>query len=300
HRTAGRPARLYAPARGRIERAGAGFPAAPARRGARRAPLPRAGQGCLRPAPQDAVECAQAAAGCARGAGAGRDRSPAPGRDPVGGRIRSCGARDAMTDCRAWRLQLLFEREGLPSFDFPEPLRIDYGGGFGLAADCLYANFVASVDGVVALRTQEESGHIISGGSEADRFVMVLLRACADAVLLGAGTFRKAGGHLWHAGHIHPVCASQFADLRRRLGLSPQPPLIVVTATGQIDPAQPALRDAIVVTTPAGEARLRGRLPPTTRVEAGPVRLGALLENLRAEGYRRILTEGGPTLASQP
>ena len=92
-----------------------------------------------------------------------------------------------MIDRPAWRLQLLFEREGLPSFDLPEPLRTDYGGGFGLPERCLYANFVASVDGVVALRTQEESGHIISGGSEADRFVMGLLRACAGRW----GTFHR-------------------------------------------------------------------------------------------------------------
>jgi riboflavin biosynthesis pyrimidine reductase len=204
-----------------------------------------------------------------------------------------------MSDCRDWRLQLLFEREGLPSFDLPEPLRIDHGGGFGLAERCVYANFVASVDGVVALRTDEESGHIISGGSQADRFLMGLLRACADAVLLGAGTFRKAEGNLWHAEHIHPACAPAFADLRRRLGLSPQPPLVLVTATGEIDPAQPALRDAIVVTTPTGEARLQGRLPPTARVWSGPIRFGPLVEKLRAQGYRRILTEGGPWLASQ-
>ncbi|MFL5312224.1 MAG: dihydrofolate reductase family protein [Myxococcales bacterium] len=204
-----------------------------------------------------------------------------------------------MTSCAGGPLQLLYERGGLPPFDLPEALRACYGGGFGLPERCVYANFVASVDGVVALRTDEESGHIISGGSEADRFVMGLLRACADAVLLGAGTFRKGGGHLWRAGHIYPPAAPLFAELRRRLGLREHPPLVVVTATGQIDPAQPALRDAVVVTTPAGEARLRGRLPPTTRVESGPIRLGPLLEKLRAEGHRRILTEGGPSLASQ-
>ncbi len=196
-------------------------------------------------------------------------------------------------------LQLLYESDGLPSFDLPSPLRAAYGGGFGLPAQCVYANFVASVDGVVALRSNDESGHVISAGSEADRFVMGLLRACADAVLLGAGTFRKAPGHLWHAEAIYPPMAPHFAELRRRLGLRPQPPLVLVTATGEIDPAHPALRDAIVVTTPAGEARLRGRLPPTARVEAGPIRLAALLERLRVQGYRRILTEGGPTLASQ-
>jgi riboflavin biosynthesis pyrimidine reductase len=204
-----------------------------------------------------------------------------------------------MTACAGGPLQLLYEAAGLPSFELPEPLRACYGGGFGLSEQCVYANFVASVDGVVALRTQEESGHIISGGSEADRFVMGLLRACADAVLLGAGTFRKANGHLWRAENIHPPGAPLFAELRRRLGLKAHPPLVLVTATGQIDPAQPALRDAIVVTTPAGEARLKGRLPPTARIESGPIRLRDLLEKLRAEGYRRILTEGGPSFASQ-
>jgi riboflavin biosynthesis pyrimidine reductase len=204
-----------------------------------------------------------------------------------------------MNLCPAGPLQLLYEKEGLPSFDLPAPLRDCYGGGFGLPELCVYANFVASVDGVVALRTKQESGHLISGGNEADRFVMGLLRACADAVLLGAGTFRKAGGHLWHAEKIHPAGAPFFAELRRTLGLRPYPPLVLVTATGEIDPSEPALRDAIVVTTPAGEARLRGTLPATARVESGPIRLGALLEKLRAEGYRRILTEGGPTFASQ-
>ncbi|HYZ88675.1 MAG TPA: dihydrofolate reductase family protein [Myxococcales bacterium] len=196
-------------------------------------------------------------------------------------------------------LELLFERPGLPVFDLSESLRSAYGGPFGLREDCVYANFVASIDGVVALRTEEESGHIISGGSEADRFVMGLLRACADAVLLGAGTFRKAAGHLWHAEAIYPPAASQFAEFRRRLGLRRQPPLVVVSATGEIDAAQPALRDAIVVTTAAGEARLKGRVPPTTRFVSGPIRLASVLELLRAEGHRRILTEGGPTLASE-
>src|SRR5919109_5314051 len=184
----------------------------------------------------------------------------------------------AAVPLREGPLQLLFQAKDLPRFDLPEALQAAYGGPFGLPDDCLYANFVSSVDGVVALRTSEESGHIISGGSEADRFVMGLLRACADVVLLGAGTFRKAAGHLWHAESIHPKAASHFAELRRRLGLRPQPPLVVVTATGEIDPAQPALRDSIIVTTAAGEARLKGRVPATARFESGRIRLRALVE----------------------
>jgi riboflavin biosynthesis pyrimidine reductase len=203
------------------------------------------------------------------------------------------------TSLAAGPLELLFDDPRLPRFDLPEVLRATYGGPFGLREDCVYANFVASIDGVVALRTDEESGHIISGGSEADRFVMGLLRACADVVLLGAGTFRKAAGHLWHAESIHPAAAPHFAELRRRLGLRPHPALVLVTATGEIDPAQPALRDSLIVTTAAGEARLKGRVPPTARFQSGPIRLAALLDRLRADGHRRILTEGGPTLASE-
>jgi riboflavin biosynthesis pyrimidine reductase len=205
----------------------------------------------------------------------------------------------ASTPLREGPLQLLFEEAYLPRFEMPEPLQAAYGGPFGLRDECIYANFVASVDGVVALPTAEESGHIISGGSEADRFVMGLLRACADAVLLGAGTFRKAAGHLWHAETIYRPAAAHFAELRRSLGLRSPPPLVLVTASGEIDPAQPALRDSLIVTTAAGEARLKGRVPPTARFESGPIRLRALVERLRREGYRRILTEGGPTLASQ-
>ena len=196
-------------------------------------------------------------------------------------------------------LQLLYERAGPAGAGLPLQLAELYGGDLGFDTPCVIANFVSSVDGVVALGTAEESGHLISGGNEADQFVMGLLRACAGAVLLGAGTFRKSGGHLWHADHVYPAAAARFAELRRNLGLRPQPPLVLVTATGEIDPAQPALRDAIVVTTPAGESRLRGQLPDTARIVAGPIRLREVIELLRSEGVRVLLSEGGPSLVAQ-
>src|SRR5437899_2830882 len=196
-------------------------------------------------------------------------------------------------------LELLFERSGLQAVGLPRALSELYAGDLGFAAPCVIANFVSSVDGVVALQGAGESGHLISGGNQADRFVMGLLRACAGAILLGAGTFRKAGGHLWHADHVYPDAAPHFAELRRKLGLPLHPPLVLVTATGEIDPAQPALRDAVVVTTAAGEARLRGRVPAGTRIVAGPIRLREVIELLRSEGVRGLLTEGGPSLVAQ-
>ena len=133
-------------------------------------------------------------------------------------------------------------------------------------------------------------GQTISGGSEADRLVMALLRAPADAVLIGAGTFRRAPGHRWHAETIFPELAAYFAAIRAG---RPPPPLVVVTESGAIDLSQPALEDAIVVTTSAGEARLRGRLPASTRLIVGAISLrrspnATARAGLRRDSYRRV------------
>jgi riboflavin biosynthesis pyrimidine reductase len=194
-------------------------------------------------------------------------------------------------------LELLFERSDLPRFDLPEPLLAAYGGPLGFDTPRLYANFVASVDGVVALDEASESGGIISRASEADRFVMGMLRACADAVMVGAGTFRKASKSLFDAEAIYPPAAPWFAEGRRRLGLRPRPQFVLVTGSGAIDASGPALEDALVVTTYDGEQRLRGRIPPGTRLIASDeLRLAEVVSLLHAEGSRAVLTEGGPSL----
>lgn len=81
-----------------------------------------------------------------------------------------------------------------------------------MARPVLYANFVASVDGVVALPGAGDSGSRISGGDEPDRFIMGLLRAAADAVMIGAGTFHFAGGNLWHPEAVYPQAAEGLID----------------------------------------------------------------------------------------
>lgn len=196
-------------------------------------------------------------------------------------------------------IERCFEREGLPRFGLPGDLAAAYGGDFGLGRPVLYANFVASVDGVVALPGGVESGHIVSGGDEPDHFIMGLLRAAADAVLIGAGTFATATGELWHPEAVYPAAADGYAELRRQLGLRPHPLLVVVTGSGRLDPTQPALRDCLVLTSPVGEARLRGNLPQGARVVVAgesPFAGAGLVELLHAQGLESILAEGGPTL----
>ncbi len=199
-------------------------------------------------------------------------------------------------------IERLFERDGLPRFGLPADLTASYGGDFGLCRPALYANFVASADGVVALPGAFESGGVVSGNSEPDRFVMGLLRAVADAVLIGAGTFRAGAGGLWHPEAAFPAAQDHFVELRRQLGLRPRPLLVVVTASGHVDPAQPALADCLIVTTSQGEARLRGKLPSGARIavlDAQPFPCRPLLGLLRDQGLQVVLTEGGPSLVSQ-
>ena len=95
------------------------------------------------------------------------------------------------------QLEVLFESAGA-GLGIPEPLARAYGGDLSLPPEGVLANFVESVDGVVAFpEAGQESGAIVSGGSDADHFLMGLLRACADAVLIGAGTLRAAPRDLW-------------------------------------------------------------------------------------------------------
>lgn len=194
--------------------------------------------------------------------------------------------------------QVLFERPDLPGFDVARALAAAYGAGLGFRSPCVLANLVASVDGVVALPIADESGRTISQNSVADRFVMGLLRACVDAVMVGAGTFRKAPGHLWNAETIYPLAAALFAETRARLGLHPRPKLVIVSGSGMIDMTQRAVLDALIVTTPTGEARLRAQKPTGTRIlvsDSAKLRMADVLPLLRSEGLRTVLTEGGPS-----
>jgi riboflavin biosynthesis pyrimidine reductase len=196
-------------------------------------------------------------------------------------------------------LELLFERANLPAFELPAELSASYGGAFGLPSQCVFANFVASLEGIVALPGDAESGQIISGKKLADRFVMGLLRSCADAVLLGAGTFRKSPGHLWTADRIYPPAAAQFAAVREELGLSPAPKLVLISGSGDLDVTQPAAQNAWIISTPKGESVLRGKLPEGARLsvfDTERIEPMDVLTKLRREGFRRVLSEGGPSL----
>ena len=187
----------------------------------------------------------------------------------------------------------------------PQQLSELYGGGLDIPEGAVYANFVSSIDGVVAIEAgTAPSGGIISGRNPADRFVMGLLRAFADAVLVGAGTVRAEGGRaLWTPEFVFPDASDPFRELRESLKRDARPRLVIVTASGELDPSDRALQaGALVLTTKTTASTLKGKLPAVTEVRAiadDRIEPKTILEVLRADGLRTILTEGGPRLFGQ-
>ena len=195
----------------------------------------------------------------------------------------------------------------------PDELVARYGGELlvPLRPDrpTVIANFVSTLDGIVALGTGELSGGgLISGFHEPDRFVMGLLRSLADVVVVGAGTVRGSSDHRWTADHVHPRSSAAFRSWREAMGLPPQPTTIVVTARGDIPVDHRGLGDpdvpVVIATTPAGAAALR-RLPLAAHVSVEPIGTGSALTgadllSLGARlGARLVLTEGGPHLLGE-
>jgi riboflavin biosynthesis pyrimidine reductase len=195
--------------------------------------------------------------------------------------------------------EVLYEAD-LPAYKLPADLHHLYGK-LGFASPALYSNFVTSIDGVVTLGSKPSAGSIISGKYPADRFLMGLLRACADAVVIGAGTLRATPGHLWTPAHVYPELATEFISLRSRLGRATEPQLVVITTKGDIDSSHPALvKGALVITTDEGAEVCGAKLPASCEVIAmgkrAEVDLREAVAALRARGLEVILTEGGPHL----
>jgi riboflavin biosynthesis pyrimidine reductase len=163
------------------------------------------------------------------------------------------------------------------------------------------ANFVETIDGVVAIPELPASNALIAAESEADRLLMGVLRACADAVLVASGTMLASPEGTWRPERAYPPAADAFAELQRRRGRPERPTVVFVTAGGSFDLAHPALEDpAIVLTTARAAAYIRASVPAASDVVAvndgARVDLRQALASLHERGYSLILSEGGPTL----
>ena len=169
-------------------------------------------------------------------------------------------------------------------------------------------NFVTTMDGVVSLQVKGHAGGgDISGFSVQDRMVMGLLRAVADVIVVGSGTFGADPRHVWTPGAICPGLATDYQRLRDAM-MKRSPALnVIVSARGNIDLRLPIFASGrvpvLIITTRAGARLLAKRKPPDSvgiraiRASGPKIAPGGILEEVtRAAHGRRVLVEGGPRL----
>lgn len=207
-------------------------------------------------------------------------------------------------------LELLFAREGGQILPLSGELARIFGAlHLPLRAQPAYVigNFVSTLDGVVALNVRGHmSGADISGFNRQDQALVGLLRAAADAVIIGAGTMRVEQGHLLTPAVIAPWLEADFQELRSRLGKQGLPWNVIVSASGDLDLTLPAFQvgavPVLVITTARGMKQLQHQSwGASTRVvavqEDGAIAARVLLETVgRICGGSLWLVEGGPRL----
>ncbi len=213
------------------------------------------------------------------------------------------------TDTPIQPFEVLFDHAEPSPFD--DPAFAPYGNfGFPPAPahrPWIYTNFVQSLDGITSLLGEYASGQYISQSRE-DRWLMDLLRANADGLIMGMATLteekRLRGSQ--SRGIVFQVIEPAMQNLRNRLGKRRERNIFVTRAENldlsQFKVFDGDLVDAAIVTSPAGGERLRaqGDHPHVAIITAGAgerLDLPAAIAKLREElGIERLLCEGGPTL----
>ena len=177
------------------------------------------------------------------------------------------------------------------------------------------ANFVSTLDGVVSYEIKgQAAGSTISGSDPADRFIMGLLRASVDAVMVGARTVHDVSPQsLWIPEYTYPDAKHLYAEYRANILHKPEYPLlVVVSGSGKLELDRAIFRtpglSTVVITTSAGRDTLARagatKLPPVQihalDTSCGMITPLAMLRLLYAQlGVERLLHEGGPTLFGQ-
>ena len=202
----------------------------------------------------------------------------------------------------------------------PRELRELYDGDLHFSASpaarpLVIANFVSTLDGVVSYKIEGKSGgSTISGSNPADKFIMGLLRASADAVMVGARTLHDVSAEsLWTPEYAYPDAKRFYAEYRANALHKPEYPLLViVSGSGQLELERaifqmPAMR-TMVITTLAGRHELRRRGAASLGsvevhaldASSGSIAPRAILQLLHSQfAVKRLLHEGGPTLFGQ-
>lgn len=151
------------------------------------------------------------------------------------------------------------------------------------------ANMIVTLDGATT-GPHGRSGDI---NGPADLRVFTVLRALADAVLVGAGTARAEG-------YLAPVTPEALVPARLGRGQREHPELVVVTRRGEVSEALLAEErppHVVTVDGATGLGALRRRLPADhVHVHRGDVDLRRVVDDVHDLGLPHVLTEGGPSL----
>ncbi len=204
--------------------------------------------------------------------------------------------------------QLLFDDDIRSEFSLPEDIRRVYGGDWHLKifADRPYSfsNFALSRDGRVSFN---ESGHMgggdVSGFNQHDQWLMALLRARADAVVMGDGTLLVEPEHLWTSDFIFPEESHLFNSLRKSEQRKPRPLQVFLSFDGLIDKKAAVFAEAdfqiIIATTERGyqhASKIQCAAQLTVlnlgEQDVDLVRLGQILKTDFSVNH--MLCEGGP------
>jgi len=199
---------------------------------------------------------------------------------------------------------VLLDRERPEGLGLPDAFRAVVGADWRIPEreePYLYVNFCTGRDGRVSF---SEPGHMgggdVSGFDDRDRWLMGLLRARADAVMVGDGTMKAEPEHLWTPAGIYPAEAEAFAALRAAEGRAAQPLQVFVSKDGALpwDAAPFEQPDLHVVVAVAGDPP---REIPRTAAHVDALAFSgspAELVRLLAARYslRTIVCEGGPRL----
>lgn len=170
----------------------------------------------------------------------------------------------------------------------------------------LIGNFVSTLDGVVSLNEEGQmGGGPISGFHASDHALMGVLRAVADAVIVGARTLREDPAHHWTAEYIYPDLTEAYQELRLSLGKTGHPLNVLVSASGDLDLSARIFQDGVVpvliVTTSEGERSLRKQeILPSVQIRVCASQHGSISARDILALVQQIqpghiyLTEGGP------
>jgi riboflavin biosynthesis pyrimidine reductase len=200
--------------------------------------------------------------------------------------------------------QLLFE-ESHPVNALPNDIRSIYKGDWVIPdkQGYIYSNFVISRDGRISFN---EPGHLgggdVSGFNIHDRWLMALLRARADAVIVGDNTLRLEPEHLWTHDYIYPEDTELFTRLRTLEGLPLKPLQIFLSQEGNLFQEAKVFQENInivIATTHQGAEKAKA-LKAKAKLDIialgnDTVDLQRLITILYNDfDVKRLLCEGGP------